>query len=63
MNGNGSVQANHNLGGSSPQITNVFQISPGIQGTVQAEIMSAVPLMKKAAISAYNEARRKGQLR
>lgn len=63
MNGNGSVQANHNIAKSSPQITNVFQISAGVQGTVQAEIMAAVPLMKQAALSAYNEASRKGQLR
>ena len=63
MNGNGNVQANHNISKSSPQITNVFQISAGVQGTVQAEIMAAVPLMKQAALSAYNEASRKGQLR
>lgn len=60
-NRNANITPNNQLGGNtSNNITQVFQISAGVQGTVRQEILAAVPLMKKVASQAVISEARKG---
>lgn len=46
------------MGGGN--ITQVFQISAGVQGTVEAEIKRAIPLIRKVAVQSVTQEARKG---
>jgi len=56
-NRNANITPNNQLNGepAGPQVTQVFNISAGVQGTVQAEIARSIPLIKQVAISSINE--------
>lgn len=61
----GQITSNDKLqrlnGGKGVELTQVFQISPGIQGTVQAEIMRAVPALQRMAVQGVKQAMRGGE--
>lgn len=46
------------MGGTN--VTQVFQISAGVQGTVRSEILAAIPLIKKVAVQSVTQEARKG---
>lgn len=60
-NRNANITPNNQLGGNmSNNVTQVFQISAGVQGTVRSEILAAVPLIKKVASQTVISESRKG---
>jgi len=60
-NRNANITPNQNLGsGGSVQVTNVFNISPGLNGAVRAEIASFIPTFQQIAVQAFNQSARRG---
>lgn len=61
-NRNANITPNNQLGGASGggQVTNVFQISAGVEGTVQAEIARFIPIFEQIAINSVNQSARRG---
>lgn len=60
-NKNANIQAAGSFGGEQAvQVTNVYQISTGVQATVQAEIMRIAPVIAQMSVQAVNRAARKG---
>ena len=56
----GYISPNTSLGKGGSTVQQIFNISAGVQGTVRAEIMAAIPLIKQVATSATSESARKG---
>lgn len=56
----GYISPNTSLGKGGNTVQQIFNISAGVQGTVRAEIMAAIPLIKQVATSATSESARKG---
>lgn len=48
------------MNGGGAQVTNVFQVSTGVAGTVQAEIMKALPAIQKMTVQSVEGALRSG---
>ena len=46
--------------GSGAKVTNVFNISAGVAGTVRAEIMKAIPTINRLTLSSVESAMRNG---
>jgi hypothetical protein len=58
----GSITSNGDMGGGgSVVIEQHFHISTGVQETVRAEIMGMMPVFKRQAVAAVEDARRRGQ--
>jgi chromosome segregation ATPase len=58
----GNITPNHAMGseGKSQTVQQIFNISPGLSGLVQAEIQRAIPLMAKVAVSSVSGDIRRG---
>ena len=60
-NKNANIQAAGSFGGEQAvQVTNVFNISPGLNGAIQAEMMRFAPMMAKMSVQEMTRAMRKG---
>lgn len=62
MGGNGHITPNHQLGGSAQpiEITQVFQVSTGVVGTVRAEIMRMAPAIAEMTKTSVQQAINQG---
>lgn len=58
----GTITPANKMGGSNTQVTQVIQMSPGLQGTVQAELYRMMPLIRSQAVSAVKQAQRQGPM-
>jgi phage-related minor tail protein len=58
----GSITSNGDMGGGGGVVIEQhFHISTGVQETVRAEIMGMMPVFKRQAVAAVEDARRRGQ--
>ena len=62
MGGNGHITPNHQLGGSAQpiEITQVFQVSTGVVGTVRAEMMRMAPAIAEMTKNSVQQAINQG---